>query len=208
MPFRRFAMAVVLILVVSGVGLACGGAGTATPEAVGEESTRAPYSKPDFRTMHGHLVIVNHGGTEEYDLAGTGYIILVEEDDFRREDPQWGGSWGAPDHPGGRIVGVGITYSSRLDGPRVPFSISYNAAEIDPELDYFIEVHYGWQEITQEFIDEDGNVYGHFSKGNSYSNAPGSLDRGSVMPTPVLTKGHPEQDVEVEIAVLMWHGIF
>ena len=43
MLFRRFAMAVVLMLVVSGVGLACGGAGTAMPEAAWEEPTRAPH---------------------------------------------------------------------------------------------------------------------------------------------------------------------
>ena len=160
--------------------------------------TVAPTPLPvlEHAYLVGTLVIANHDGSEETDLRGTGYIVLVEGDYFRRDNPDWGMGWGPPLHPGGQVIGVGVVNDRYEGGPQVWFAIDYNATEIDPELDYFIEVHYWWQERTITHVTEDGLGLG-WSIGQFFSNAPGDL----AAPTQVLTKGHPVDDVEVEVVV-------
>ena len=85
-----------------------------------------------------------------------------------------------------RVLATGKLIAGR-ESP-AGFSILFDAAEIDPDSDYGIVVNYSRSENPEH------------PRGAHYTNVWGS----EIAPTLVLTKGRPNQDVEVPIEVILF----
>ena len=86
-----------------------------------------------------------------------------------------------------RVIASGTLGIDNGEG-RVPFIITYDDASIDPDSDYAIIVRYSWFWSSAPLV----------GSGRIFSN----VDGFGVSPLLVLTKGRPQKEVEVELAVI------
>lgn len=161
-----------LIALLAGLALAAVISCRAEPTAT--TPTPAPRDIPEGYDEITGTLVWDGGGS----LPAVGYTELVRK-------PK-SGLWSARD--GEDTIATAILGEATASG-RVPFSIRYDPALIDPNEDYAILARFSNVVVTDPLV----------GKGKIYSN----IDRHGVEPVHVLTKGRPHKDVEVELDVIL-----
>lgn len=154
---------------------------TFTPRPTSTPTPAPPYVDP--QEMSGVILYKCDGGRPycRETLSHDGYIALVDFTglDFENQ-PYW-------TVPKSRILARGRAFTGRRSP--VPFTLTYDAADISEDSDYAIVVYYSHSQKE-----------GRRAIGTKYTNLNGPVDPRTA-PTLVLTKGRPSQDVEVPIDV-------